>query len=209
MGKLKIAVWAVAFCLFIDPLLSQPNQELSPDIGQFLTVMTREQKLLLLEFMRAQAKIDPIDFEVLELFETLPTENRQNTISWIFKIQSESGQPIRTRVRMSRDTIDFGTISRGSELRDSVIIYNEGDQPYIISETVANCGCTIPDYPNRPIMPGDSAVIHILFDTRNLLPGPLTRAVSIRDNSSPNLRNLIWISARIVPADNKSPKSRQ
>lgn len=208
MEKLKAASIAVVFFIFITPVISQHNPNGASNLGQFLSGMTSEQKLRLLDFMRAQITPDPMDEEALVLFKKMAAEGQQSTINWIFKTQIEAGHPIRTKVKLNRDTLDFGTLLRGDTKRDSIIVYNEGDQPYIISETVANCGCTIPDSPNWPIMPGDSAVVHISFNSRNLLPGEIRRAVSIRDNSTPNLRNLIWINARIVSSDAPPVKKR-
>jgi Protein of unknown function (DUF1573) len=202
MKNKKIASVIGVFLVCVIPVLAQKV----PDLSQFLPKMTHEQKLVLLEFMRTQIAPDPIDSEALALFEKLDSEGRRNALNFIFKTQNEAGQPIRTDVEILRDSIDFGVVVRGSVILDSIVIKNIGENPYIISETMSNCGCTIAEKPDFPIFPGDSVVIHLTFDTRNLLPGPLKRAISIRDNSIPNLRNLIWISAQIISSDLKKGK---
>jgi hypothetical protein len=198
--KNKKTAWVI--CIFFVSLIPIFAQKV-PDLGQFLPKMTREQKLFLLEFMRTQVVSDPIDSEALALFAKLDSEGQQNSLNFIFKTQNEAGHPIRTLVEMVRDSIDFGVVVRGSVVLDSIVVKNVGDEPYIISETISNCGCTVAEKPDLPIFPGDSVVIHLTFDTRNLLPGPLKRALSIRDNSIPNLRNLVWISAQIVSGETK------
>jgi Protein of unknown function (DUF1573) len=199
MKNKKTALVIGVFFVCLIPAFAQKI----PDLSQFLPKMTREQKVLLLEFMRAQIAPDPIDSEALALFAKLDSEGRQNSVHFIFKTQNEAGHPIRTTVELPRDSIDFGVVMRGSVIQDSIVVKNIGDEPYIISETITNCGCTIAEKTDFPIFPGESVVIHVTFDTRNLLPGPLRRAISIRDNSIPNLRNLVWISAQIISGEVK------
>ena len=42
---------------------------------------------------------------------------------------------------------------------------NDGDAPLIISSISVSCKCTTFDFQEEPIMPGDSSVIHVSFNT--------------------------------------------
>lgn len=43
---------------------------------------------------------------------------------------------------------------------------NSGEVPLIISEYKVQCTCTVVEYPKEPILPGQSGVIHVHFDTK-------------------------------------------
>lgn len=180
--------------VFAMPVFGQ----LAPEISPFLKNLTREQKLQLLELIRQQ-KEENIDREIATLYDQLDDSAKKIALESTIKVLQASGKPIRTRVSLPKDSIDFGPVMRGEIVRDSILILNDGDQPYIITETVSNCGCAVADKPEFPIPPGGTAVIHVQFDTRNILPGAFHRAISIRDNSSPNQRNLVYIVATVKP----------
>jgi hypothetical protein len=44
---------------------------------------------------------------------------------------------------------------------------NTGKKPLLISNARSTCGCTVPDWPKEPIMPGKSGVIQVRFNTEN------------------------------------------
>lgn len=194
MKQLKHLAFLAGLLVFAMPVFGQ----LAPEISPFLKNLTREQKLQLLELIRQQ-KAENLDLEISRLYNQLDDTGKKAALESTIKTLHASGKPIRTRVSLPKDSIDFGLVMRGDIVRDSIIIKNDGDQPYIITETVSNCGCAVADKPEFPVPPGESAVIHVEFDTRNILPGPFHRAISIRDNSSPNQRNLVYIVATVKP----------
>ena len=49
---------------------------------------------------------------------------------------------------------DFGTIAEGPEVTYYFEFTNTGKEPLIIQNVSASCGCTTPDWPKQPILPG-------------------------------------------------------
>lgn len=70
-----------------------------------------------------------------------------------------------------RDTVvQYDTIVQGSDGRRYLTIWNVGDAPLLINQ----CSGNGPTYaPREPIMPGDSARIGVVYDTKRL--GPFKR----------------------------------
>jgi len=40
---------------------------------------------------------------------------------------------------------------------------NTGDKPLILESVVGSCGCTVPEYPKEPILPGESNEIKVVY----------------------------------------------
>jgi hypothetical protein len=63
---------------------------------------------------------------------------------------------------------DFGVAKKGEKLETVFKLYN-GSDTLQIENVQASCGCIAPGWPRTPIMPGDSASIKVVFDTRGKL----------------------------------------
>lgn len=79
-------------------------------------------------------------------------------------------------------TIDYGTITKGSEGLRVFKFTNTGDQPLVISNVRSTCGCTVPKRPTDPILPGDTGEIEVKYNTK--LVGPIRRTVTVYSNAT-------------------------
>lgn len=103
----------------------------------------------------------------------------------------------RTTVQWAPDTLLFGYIDEGMILLDSFVVTNTGEQPYIIRDVKASCDCTVLRYPKVPLQPGQSATIRVEFDSAGKA-GEALPGIVVYDNSSPNARNILYLSGYIV-----------
>jgi hypothetical protein len=60
---------------------------------------------------------------------------------------------------------DFGTIYQGESVSYSYKIKNIGNSDLIIKDAISSCGCTVPNYPKKPIKPGGSGSVEVIFDS--------------------------------------------
>ena len=74
--------------------------------------------------------------------------------------------------------VDYGTIENGSDRIRKVKFTNTGSEPLVINNATGSCGCTVPTWPQQPILPGESATIDINYDTSR--EGPINKTVTIR-----------------------------
>ena len=84
-------------------------------------------------------------------------------------------------IDFKEDTIDYGTIEKGS---DGVRIFeftNNGNVPLVISKVSSSCGCTIPKKPEEPILPGKTGEIQVKYDTKRV--GPIRKAITVISNA--------------------------
>ena len=98
------------------------------------------------------------------------------------------------KIEFESETIDYGTIEKGS---DGVRVFkfrNTGDAPLIVSNVKSSCGCTVPKKPNHPIMPGEEGKIEVSYDTKRL--GGFSKAITIFSNAK-NERKMVKIKGYI------------
>lgn len=81
---------------------------------------------------------------------------------------------------LESDLVDYGTIDQGSEPLRLAKFKNTGTEPLIISGAKGSCGCTVPNWPKEPIMPGESSQIEIRYDTKRV--GAINKTVTVESN---------------------------
>jgi len=87
----------------------------------------------------------------------------------------------QAKIEFKSDTIDYGTIEKGS---DGVRVFeftNTGDEPLIISKVSSSCGCTIPKKPKDPILPGKTGEIEVKYDTNRV--NPIRKTITVISNA--------------------------
>ncbi|MBL0310710.1 MAG: DUF1573 domain-containing protein [Bacteroidetes bacterium] len=69
------------------------------------------------------------------------------------------------------DSVDFffDTITAGDKVQHTFHIKNTGDKNLIIARAFGSCGCTVPEYPKDPVKPGETAAIHVTFNSEGKL----------------------------------------
>lgn len=97
-----------------------------------------------------------------------PQENKVNPNAGSFKFAEE--------------THDFGEVPEGPLAETDFEFKNTGKEPITIQEAHGSCGCTVPKWPQEPIMPGKKGVIHVAYTTKGR-PGPINKMVTINSNA--------------------------
>lgn len=83
--------------------------------------------------------------------------------------------------KFDSETIDFGDIAKNSDGSRVFKFKNAGKAPLIISNIKSSCGCTVPEKPEKPVMPGETAEIKIKYDTSRI--GPFSKTITITSNA--------------------------
>lgn len=120
-----------------------------------------------------------------------------------FAAAQQSKGPIMT---FKETTIDYGTIEKGSERVRKFNFTNTGDEALVIKSAAGSCGCTVPNYPKEPIMPGESATIDVNYDTNR--EGQFTKTVSLTTNEAEPSHTLT-IKGDVKPAAPSVPAGTQ
>jgi hypothetical protein len=81
------------------------------------------------------------------------------------------------------DTYDFGTIKEGPLAEHIFEFKNTGKEPLIVQNASASCGCTTPEWPKEPVLPGKTSKITVRYNTQGRV-GPFSKDVYIQSNAS-------------------------
>ena len=101
-----------------------------------------------------------------------------------------------------KESFDFGEITQGEIISYDFKFTNIGKSPLIITNALATCGCTVPDYPKEPVAPGAEGIIKVVFDSSGKL-GMQNKVISITANTVPG-NTQINILGNVVKAATSS-----
>lgn len=97
---------------------------------------------------------------------------------------------------------DFGTVT---ESHDAIVheykFVNTSDEPVAVLSVSTGCGCTRPDYPVRPVAPGDSGIIKITFEPMGQR-GSINKSIAVRYRSATarsSKRTTLRLSGNVIP----------
>ncbi|MAP79730.1 MAG: hypothetical protein CL526_01455 [Aequorivita sp.] len=88
----------------------------------------------------------------------------------------------QAEITFKTDTVDYGTVAKGSDGLRVFEFTNTGDAPLIISDVKSSCGCTVPKKPTGPIAAGESSTIEVKYDTNRV--GPIRKTITVYSNAS-------------------------
>jgi hypothetical protein len=86
-------------------------------------------------------------------------------------------------IKFDKLTHNFGTFSEKNPVVTTTFTYtNVGEQPLVINQAVASCGCTVPEYTKAPIKPGEKGEIKVTYNGAGKFPGHFKKSITIRTN---------------------------
>ena len=100
------------------------------------------------------------------------------------------------------NTHDFGTIPEGPKATYEFQFVNIGTEPLVITNAQASCGCTSPEFPKEPILPGKKGKISVTYSTEGRI-GNFNKSIYITSNAqSPNGsdRYELFIKGIVIPS---------
>lgn len=121
-----------------------------------------------------------------------------------FTAFSQQAQQVSSgpQISIDKDVHDYGTIKKGANGTSEFTIKNTGNAPLIVSRAKGSCGCTVPEWPKEPIMPGASAVMSVRYDTNR--EGPINKSVTISSNATNGETKVVRIKGTVIKSENTS-----
>ena len=90
-----------------------------------------------------------------------------------------------TSMKFDKMNHDFGTVKADTDNKTYFTVTNTGKNPLIIESVKASCGCTTPSKPEKPIMPGKSDKIEVVFHPKENQLKEQKKTVRVVANTSP------------------------
>ena len=105
------------------------------------------------------------------------------------------------KIRFEEMEHQYGTIQKGGNGDCEFTFWNDGNEPLILQNVKASCGCTTPSYTQKPVMPGKAGEIGVRYNTNNV--GGFTKTVTITSNAVNEPRVVVKIKGNVVAPANK------
>ena len=93
----------------------------------------------------------------------------------------------RTSISFDKMVHDYGNVKPDSDNATYFTINNTGKKPLIIENVEASCGCTTPEKPKKPILPGKSDRMKVSFHPKPGQVGEIDKKVTVTSNTEPML----------------------
>lgn len=104
-----------------------------------------------------------------------------------------------TNIKFANDFKDFGTVKAQSENTYAFEFVNTGNEPLLIENAKGSCGCTVPDWPRSPILPGQKGKIDVVFKPKNReTKGEDKKTVTVFANTNPKT-TVLTVRATVEP----------
>ena len=91
---------------------------------------------------------------------------------------------------------DYGDVPYNGNGECEFRFTNTGDAPLLIQKPKSSCGCTVPSWPDKPILPGESDVIKVTYRTNRA--GNFNKKVTVTSNALKNSIVELRIKGRVL-----------
>lgn len=119
-------------------------------------------------------------------------------ISLVFSGLMAFSQQKGANASWENSRFNFGDIKEdGGNVFHKFEFTNTGDQPLVITNVHASCGCTSSDYTKAPIMPGKKGYVEASFNPK-YRPGKFTKTLSVTTNAQ-NPNTILYLMGNVLP----------
>jgi len=99
-------------------------------------------------------------------------------------------------IKFEEELFEFGEISQGEKVEHVFMFTNTGEADLIVTSAKGSCGCTVPEWPKKPIKPGEKGEINVIFNSEGK-KGKQHKKVTIVANTQPST-NVVAISGDVI-----------
>ncbi|MBD2722690.1 DUF1573 domain-containing protein [Hymenobacter armeniacus] len=106
-------------------------------------------------------------------------------------------------MQFETDNHDFGNVPEGTMATHEFKFKNTGNQPVVIANVQASCGCTTPDWTKTPVMPGKTGIIKAMYSSAGR-PGVFNKTVTVTSNAAEPSK-VLSIKGTVLTKDQMKP----
>jgi len=110
------------------------------------------------------------------------------------------GQQAKPDIKFEEEIYNFGQVPEdGGKVSHTFRFTNEGEQPLVVHNVKASCGCTTPDWTRKPVKPGDGGYVKATFDPMRR-PGNFNKSIIVRSNAKESTV-VLRITGKVKPRE--------
>ena len=116
---------------------------------------------------------------------------KKKTLAMIALVGLAVSAMAEPKIAFEQTTHNFGTFSEANATQKCTFTFtNTGDQPLVINQATASCGCTVPKSTKTPVKPGEKGTIDVTYNGQGKFPGHFKKTITIRSNGTPEMVRL-------------------
>jgi hypothetical protein len=109
----------------------------------------------------------------------------------------------KARIQFTEKQHDFGDLVQGESVTYKFAFQNTGTEPLMILNVQTTCGCTAPEWPKKPIPPGEGGEIVVTFNSAKKM-GRVNKIITVYTNGEKPEEKL-KIVTNVLPAAADAP----
>ena len=127
------------------------------------------------------------------------------TLTLALNAQNEStDNPNAAAFKFEQTEHDFGTLDEGPKVTHVFNFTNTGKEPLIITSARASCGCTVPQKPEKPVLPGEVGEITVTYNTKGRV-GNFNKAITLTSNAKQSTF-ILKIKGVVIKVEDGTPE---
>ncbi len=126
-------------------------------------------------------------------------------VALLFYPGTHQAQDAKAEIVFESTIHDFGKIYQGKPAVYEFVFTNKGKAPLVLSNVQPGCGCTTPEWPREPIMPGQKAKIKAIYNPGSY-KGQFSKGITVYSNATTGTIQLtIKGTVEEIPVEPQSP----
>ncbi|MDR2894666.1 MAG: DUF1573 domain-containing protein [Alistipes sp.] len=107
-------------------------------------------------------------------------------------VAAQNSQPQGPHFAFASTEFDFGEVLHSlPRIEHRFAFTNDGTAPLVVTRTLTSCSCVKVEYPKRPIPPGGSGEIVVVYEVNKKESGVFYKVIEIYSNAPERRTNLI------------------
>lgn len=167
----------------------QPNEIVSNTeiLIPFNSYLNRQEQLDVLD--KATGKKFDLEYELKLLIQNMNDDEKEELLVYVFK---KARKPLELRGKKEVAKIywkeveyNFGPVKKGQTVKHVFQFQNIGNVPFDVKDVHGSCGCTLGEYTDGIVQPGESGKITVSFDSTGKPSGENTELITVTGNTYP------------------------
>lgn len=113
----------------------------------------------------------------------------------VFSFAAMAQQKVDEVIKMNTETHNFGNVKQGVPAVYYFEITNISNKPIVVENASASCGCTVPEKPTQPIMPGKTDKLKVVYSAGSV--GPINKDIYIKLADVPD-QKVVHITGQVL-----------
>jgi hypothetical protein len=99
------------------------------------------------------------------------------------------------RINFLKTEYNLGSLKQNDTAECYFVFQNTGNEPLVLASVGTTCGCTVPQWSRKPVLPGKCGKVKVRYNTAQ--KGAFRKVVSVKSNATNNNPSILWIKGKV------------